>query len=58
MDNKQLTEFLNKLLSTQTNKLIILNNINYHKSKIVKDLIRLNNNLLYTISYSLPNSNY
>jgi hypothetical protein len=48
-DSNRLIEFLNKFLSEQKNKLIILDNASYHQTKTVKDLIQLNDNLLYTI---------
>ena len=43
---------MNKFLSTTKNKLIILDNAGCHRSKIIKNLIGLNNNLLYTIPYN------
>ena len=36
----------------QKNKLIILDNTSCHQIEVVKDLIQLNNNLLYTIPYN------
>ena len=52
MDSNRLIEFLNKFLLEQKNKLIILDNTSCHQIEVVKDLIQLNNNLLYTISYN------
>ena len=45
MNSNRLIEFLNKFLSKQKNKLIILNNASCHRTEVVKDLIQLNNNL-------------
>ena len=52
MDSNRLIEFLNKFLLEQKNKLIILDNASCHRTEVVKDLIQLNNNLLYTIPYN------
>ena len=52
MDSNRLIEFLNKFLLEHKNKLIILDNASCHRTKVVKDLIQLNNNLLYTIPYN------
>ena len=52
MDSNRLIEFLNKFLLEQKNKLIILDNPSCHRTEVVKDLIKLNNNLLYTIPYN------
>jgi transposase len=52
MDRNRLIEFLNKFLLEQKNKLIILDNASCHRTEVVKDLIQLNNNLLYTIPYN------
>jgi len=52
MDSNRLIEFLNKFLLEQKSKLIILDNASCHRTEIVKDLIQLNNNLLYTIPYN------
>ena len=52
MDSNRLIEFLNKFLLEQKDKLIILDNASCHRTKAVKDLIQLNNNLLYTIPYN------
>jgi hypothetical protein len=38
-------------LLEQKNKLIILDNASCHRTEVVKDLIQLNNNLLYTVPY-------
>ena len=52
MDSNRLIEFLNKFLLEQKSKLIILDNASCHRTEVVKDLIQLNNNLLYTIPYN------
>jgi len=52
MNSNRLIEFLNKFLLEQKNKLIILDNASCHRTEVVKDLIQLNNNLLYTIPYN------
>ena len=52
MYSNRLIEFLNKFLLEQKSKLIILANASCHRTKVVKDLIQLNNNLLYTILYN------
>ena len=52
MNSDRLIEFLNKLLLEQKSKLIILDNASCHRTEIVKDLIQLNNNLLYSIPYN------
>ena len=52
MDSNKLVEFLNKFLLKQKNKLIILDNASCHKTETVKNLIQLNNNLLYSIPYN------
>jgi transposase len=52
MNSDRLIEFLNKFLLEQKSKLIILDNASCHRTEIVKDLIQLNNNLLYTIPYN------
>ena len=55
-DNNRLIEFLNKFLLEQKNKLIILDNASCHRTEGVKDLIQLNNNLLYSVPYQHGNS--
>ena len=52
MNSDRLIEFLNKFLLEQKSKLIILDNASCHRTEIVKDLIQLNNNLLYSIPYN------
>lgn len=52
MDSNRLVEFLNKFLLKQKNKLIILDNASCHRTETVKNLIQLNNNLLYSIPYN------
>ena len=47
MDSNRLIEFLNKFLSEQKNKLIILDNASSHKNKQVQNAITKNNFLLY-----------
>jgi hypothetical protein len=49
LDNNKLIEFLNKFLLEHKSKLIILDIASCHRTKVVKDLIQSNNNLLYTI---------
>ena len=46
MDSNRLIEFLNKFLSEQKNKLIILDNASSHKNKLVQNTITKNNFLL------------
>ena len=52
MNSDRLIEFLNKFLLEQKSKLIILDNASCHRTEIVKDLIQLNNKLLYIILYN------
>ena len=52
IDSNRLIEFLTKFLLEQKSKLIILDNASCHRTEVVKDLIQLNNNLLYTIPYN------
>jgi hypothetical protein len=49
LDSNRLIEFLNKFLLEHKSKLIILDNANCHRTKVVKELLLLKNNLLYTI---------
>ena len=51
MDSNRLIEFLNKFLSEQKNKLIILDNASSHKNKQVQNAITKNNSLLYSVPY-------
>ena len=51
MDSNRLIEFLDKFLSEQKNKLIILYNASSHKSKLVQNTITKNNSLLYSVPY-------
>ena len=51
MDSNRLIEFLNKFLSEQKNKLIILDNTSSHKNKQVQNAITKNNSLLYSVPY-------
>jgi len=51
MDSNRLIEFLNKFLSEQKNKLIILDNASSHKNKLVQNAITKNNFLLYSVPY-------
>lgn len=46
MGSNRLIEFLDKFLSEQKNKLIILYNTGSHKSKLVQNTITKNNSLL------------
>jgi hypothetical protein len=48
MNSNKLIKFLNKSLSEQKNKLIILNNASNHKNKLVQNAITKNNFLLYS----------
>ena len=52
INSNRFIEFLNKFLLEQKSKLIILDNASCHRTEVVKDLIQLNNNLLYTTSYN------
>ena len=52
MASKRLLLFLNKFLSTIKNKLIVLNNAVCRITKIIKDSIELNINLLDMIPYN------
>ena len=49
INSDKLIEFLNRFLLKQKNKLIILDNTSCHKTKNIKNLINLNNNLLFKI---------
>ena len=51
MDSNRLIEFLNKFLSEQKNKLIILDNASSHKNRLVQNTITKNNSLLYSVPY-------
>lgn len=51
MDSNRLIEFLNKFLSEQKNKLIILDNASSHKNKLVQNTITKNNSFLYSVPY-------
>lgn len=52
MNSKMVTLPLNNFLPKIKNKLIILDNTGYHRTKIIKNSIGLNNNLLYKVSYN------
>jgi transposase len=52
IDSLRLANFLNKfILNKFKNKLIILDNASSHKNSTIKDLISINNNILYTVPY-------
>jgi transposase len=51
MNSNRLIEFLNKFLSEQKNKLIILDNASSHKNRLVQNTITKNNSLLYSVPY-------
>lgn len=52
MHSNRLIEFLNKFLLEQKSRLILLDNASCNRTEVIKDLIQLNNNLLYTIPYN------
>jgi len=47
-----MVEFINKFITGKyKNKLIILDNTSSHRNQLVKDVIKKDNNLLYTVPY-------
>ena len=47
-----MVDFINKFINVKyKNKLIILDNASSHRNQLVKDVIKKNNNLLYTVPY-------
>ena len=47
-----MVDFINKFINGKyKNKLIILDNASSHRNQLVKDVIKKDNNLLYTVPY-------
>jgi transposase-like protein len=52
IDSKKMVEFINKFINRKyKNKLIILDKTCDHRNQFIKDVIKKNNNLLYTVPY-------
>ena len=52
IDSKRMVDFINKFINGKyKDKLIILDNASSHRNKLVKDVIKKNNNLLYAVPY-------
>ena len=52
IDSNRLIDFINKFITGKyKKKLIIIDNASSHRNKLVKDIIRQHNNLLYTVPY-------
>ena len=52
IDSNRMIDFINKFINGKyKNKLIILDNASSHRNKLVKDVIKKYNNLLYAVSY-------
>ena len=52
IDSNRMVDFINKFINgNYKNKLIILDNASSHRNQLVKDLIKKDNNLLYSVLY-------
>ena len=52
INSNRMIDFINKFINGEyKNKLIILDNASCHRNKLVKDVIKKDNNLLYTVPY-------
>ena len=52
IDSNRMVGFINKFINGKyKNKLLILDNASSHRNKLVKDVIKKDNNLLYTVPY-------
>ena len=52
IDSNRMVDFINKFINGKyKNKLIILDNASSHRNQLVKDVIKKDNNLLYTVPY-------
>ena len=52
IDSNRMVDFINKFINGKyKNKLIILDNASSHRNQLVKDVIKMDNNLLYTVPY-------
>ena len=52
IDSNRMVDFINKFINGKyKNKLIILDNASSHRNQLVKDVIKKDNNLLYSVPY-------
>ena len=52
IDSNRMVNFIDKFINGKyKNKLIILDNLSSHRNQLVKDLIKKDNNLLYSVPY-------
>jgi len=52
IDSNRMVDFINKFINGKyKNKLLILDNASSHRNRLVKDVIKKDNNLLYVVSY-------